>query len=153
MFSLVSLFLFLLYLEGTWAFIQKKISSNSDSTYPMGFSWRPLPFFHNSPSPILSSLYLPPFAFFSHHHNLSCFSPFLCTQMVKNQQYRVRVFFYVPLHPSLFFLLCGYVVTEFGHSLENTTVALQLSLNNLHDPHCCQNIAYQFVAIANGTDD
>lgn len=59
----------------------------------------------------------------------------------------------MPLHLSLFILLCGYVVREFGHSLENTTIGLQLSTNNLHDPHYFQNRAYQIVAISNGIDN
>lgn len=42
------------------------------------------------------------------------------------------------LHLSIFFPLCGYVITELGHFLENTANGLQFSMNHLHNPHCFQ---------------
>ena len=114
-------------------FTQRKISSQSNSTYSLAFGCASL----------FSSLLAPP-KFFSFSTSLYLhvspppsfvlFLPLLLAWMVQNQQYTLKVFFYMSFLLSVF-LIC------YGHFLENTTDGLQFSISDLHNPHCLQNVA------------
>lgn len=69
------LLLLISFILRLWCFIQKKISSYSDSTYSLGLATLPSSLLFLPASPKFFFLYFSLFACFPHLHDLSCFSP------------------------------------------------------------------------------
>lgn len=135
------LLLLISFILRLWCFIQKKISSYSDSTYSLGLATLPSSLLFLPASPKFFFLYFSLFACFPHLHDSSCFSPSYMPGWNKINSMRWRYLSSCHFLYLRFFLSVGMLPRNLVIPWKTQVMACNSVIAISIIPHCFLNLA------------